>query len=213
MSEVYEVISKYGKMMTGQGYPVGDDAMIIIETAEGVFTTKPGADLGNLKEEDIEKKYMKELPVPRADMKALVYSQTPYLTKCLREAKPFPAALDDMAQVFGPACYVIDARPSKNPKVVGKAMKKALKHNMGCMVLKGADAKGKGMGYTLTMGRNLYEAVVAMQVLEKNAEIFCHAEKLGGVAPLSKMEARLMRAVYKSKYSKAEAEVKTSEVR
>ena len=52
-----------------------------------------------------------------------------------------------------------------------------------------------------------------MQVLEKNAEIFCHAEKLGGVAPLSKMEARLMRAVYKSKYSKAEAEVKTSEVR
>ena len=92
-------------------------------------------------------------------------------------------------------------------------MKKALKHNMGCMVLKGADSKGHGVGYTLTMGRNLYEAVVAMQVLEKNAEIFCLAGKLGGVAPLSRTEARLMRAVYKSKYSKAEAEVKTSEVK
>jgi len=213
MSEVYEVISKYGKMMTSQGYSVGEAAMIIIETSDGVYTTKPGADLGNLKEEDIEKKYMTELPVPRTDMKALVYSQTPYLTKCLKEAKPFPAALDDMAQVFGPACYIVDARPGKKNKVVGKAMKKALKHNMGCMVLKGADSKGHGVGYTLTMGRNLYEAVVAMQVLEKNAEIFCLAGKLGGVAPLSKTEARLMRAVYKSKYSKAEAEVKTSEVK
>jgi len=213
MSEVYEVISKYGKMMTSQGYSVGEAAMIIIETSEGVFTTKPGADLGNLKEDDIEKKYMKELPVPRTDMKALVYSQTPYLTKCLRDAKPFPAALDDMAQVFGPACYIIDARPGKNNKVVGKAMKKALKHNMGCMVLKGADSRGKGIGYTLTMGRNLYEAVVAMQVLEKNAEVFCHAEKLGGVVPFTKLQARMMRARYKGDYSKAEAEYKMGEVK
>ena len=213
MSEVYEVISKYGKMMTSQGYSVGEAAMIIIETSEGVFTTKPGADLGNLKEDDIEKKYMKELPVPRTDMKALVYSQTPYLTKCLREAKPFPAALDDMAQVFGPACYIIDARPGKNNKVVGKAMKKALKHNMGCMVLKGTDSRGKGIGYTLTMGRNLYEAVVAMQVLEKNAEVFCYAEKLGGVVPFTKLQARMMRARYKGDYSRAEAEYKMGEVK
>lgn len=213
MSEIYEVIAKYGKMMTSQGYPVGEAAMIIVETPEGLFKTKLGADMANLKEEDIEKMAKTKLPVPRADMKALVYSQTPYLTKCLKEAKPFPSALDDMAQIVGPACYIIDARPGKSNKDIGRAMKKAFKANTGCMVLKGSNKKGEGVGYTLTVGRNLYEAVVAMTVLEKNAEVYCLAQKIGGVKALKKFDAKLMRFVYKNKYSKKETEVKTAEVK
>lgn len=211
MNDVFEVINRYGKMMTSQGYPVGDAAMMVIETEEGVFSTKAGADLSNLTEEDIEKKYMKELPVPRNDMKALVYSQTPYLTRCLKEAKPFPAMIDDMAQIIGPMCYIVDGRDKNKAK--GKSMKKAMKHNSGCMVLRGVNSKGEGVGYTLTAGRNLYEAIVAMAVLEKSAEIYYLTQKLGGGYPISKNEARLMKALYKGKYSKTEETVRTAEVR
>ena len=65
----------------------------------------------------------------------------------------------------------------------------------------------------MTMGRSLYEAVVAMTVLEKSAEIHFLAQKLGGAQPLPRWEAKLMRSTYKNKYSKAEEEIKSAEVR
>lgn len=54
---------------------------------------------------------------------------------------------------------------------------------------------------------------MAMTVLEKNAEVHCLAQKIGGVKALKKFDAKLMRFVYKNKYSKKETEVKTAEVK
>jgi len=88
-----------------------------------------------------------------------------------------------------------------------------LKDNVGCLVLSGYNDQGEGIGYTVTMGRNLYEAVVAMTVLEKSAEVTLLAEKIGGAKPIPRWEAKLMRLVYKMKYSKAEEKVKASEVK
>lgn len=208
MSEVYEVMKKYGLMMASQKYDIGA-AKMMIETPEGVFATVDGADMSELKEEDIQKMNMDKLPLPVAEMKAVVYSQTPACSKALRDASPFKACLDDMAQVFGHTAYIADGR-DKNQSV-GKSIGKALKGNVGCMVLRGFDKNGKGAGYTLTMGRNLYEAVVAMTVLEKSAEIHFLAEKIGGGVPIAKWEAKLMRLIYKKKYSKAEEKVKAAE--
>ncbi len=208
MSEVYGVMKKYGLMISSQEYETGAVKMMI-ETPEGVFATRDGANMGDLKESDIEKLSVEKLPLPVADMKAVVYSQTPACSKALREARPFKACLDDMAQVFGHTAYIADGR-DKN-KAVGKSIGKALKGNVGCMVLRGFDKNGKGAGYTLTMGRNLYEAVVAMTVLEKSAEIHFLSEKIGGGVPIAKWEAKLMRLIYKKKYSKAEEKVKAAE--
>ena len=63
-------------------------------------------------------------------------------------------------------------------------------------------------GYVITCGRNLYEAYVAMTVLEKAAEVLLKSAVLGGAVPISKIDAKLMREVYKRKYSKAEKEHK-----
>ena len=208
--EVCEVMNKYGKVLVGQEYPVGN-AKFILQTEEGVFATKSNVDFANITEDDIEKLWVKELPIHKAEMKAIVYSQTPSCMQCLKEAKPFPAMLDDMAQIFGPACYIVDGRDGNDSR--GKSIFKALKSNVGCLVLKGFNKKGEGLGYTITMGRNLYEAVVATNVLEKSAEVFLLAEKLGGGKPIPKWEAKLMRMVYKKKYSKAEEKVKASEVK
>lgn len=209
-NDIYEVMKKYGQMMTSQGYPVGS-AKMMIQSAEGVFATREGTDLANLQQGDIQKLEMEKLPLPLPEMKAVVYSQTPFCQKALREAEPFRACLDDMAQVFGHTAYIVDGR-EKN-KSMGKSLLKALKGNAGCFVLRGIDKEGRGVGYTMTMGRSLYEAVVAMTVLEKSAEIHFLAQKLGGAQPLPRWEAKLMRSTYKNKYSKAEEEIKSAEVR
>lgn len=211
MENIYEVMKKYGEMMASQEYTVGDAAKMILQTEEGVFATRDGADVGNLIKSDVVKLNMKSWPILKSGMKAIVYSQTPSCQKCLRDAKPFRACLDDMAQIIGPAAYIVDGRDGNNR--MGKSLIKALRHNAGCFVLRGVNSKGHGVGYTLTMGRNLYEAVVAMTVLEKSAEVFLLAEKLGGAQPISKREAKLMRSIYKRKYSKAEEQLKTAEVK
>lgn len=148
INDIYEVMKKYGQMMVKQPYPVGDAAKMIIQTSEGVFATKDGADMGNLREKDIERLPMETLPIPKTDVKAVVYSQTPFCQQVLREAKPFRACLDDMAQIFGPTAYIVDGRESN--KSMGKSLMKALKNNEGCLVLKGINKDGEGVGYTMT---------------------------------------------------------------
>lgn len=209
--DIYGVFKKYGQMMAKQPYPVGDAAKMILQTSDGVFATRDGADMSDLNERDIEKLSIETLPVPKSDVKAIVYSQTPFCQQLLREARPFRACLDDMAQIFGPTAYIVDGRESN--KSMGKSLIKALKNNEGCFVLKGINKDGEGLGYTMTMGRTLYEAIVAMTVLEKSAEVFLLAEKLGGSKPLPKFEAKMMRKKYKRRYSKAEEKVRLAEVR
>ncbi len=211
MSEVYEIMKKYGSMMASQPYTVGAAAKMILQTSQGVFATRDGADMGKLKENDIQQLGMDTLPIPKPEMRAIVYSQTPYCQQALKEAKPFRACLDDMAQIFGYTAYIVDGRDSN--KSMGKSLIKALRKNAGCLVLKGINKKGEGKGYTITMGRSLYEAVVAMTVLEKSAEVSMLAEKIGGAVPISKRDAKLMRKEYEKNYSKTEEAVRIAEVR
>ena len=195
--------------MTEQGYTVGEAAKLLIETSDGVYGTKDGADLADLKAEDVEKLAVEHLPLSRKGMSAMAFSQTPFCQECLRDARPFKASIDDMAQIIGPAAYIADGR-SSNDKA-GKSMAKAFKQSTGAMVLRGVDKDGNGIGYTITGGRTPYEAVVGMTVLEKSAEITVLADRIGGVKEINKFEALLMHKIYQKKYSKAEADVKKSE--
>ena len=205
----YELIKKYAKMMTEQGYPVGEAAKLLIETSEGVYGTKDGANLADLKLDEVEKLAVEHLPLARKGMSAMVFSQTPYCQQCLADARPFRASVDDMAQIIGPAVYIADGRPSNNK--AGKSMVRAFKRSTGAFVLRGVDKNGNGIGYTITAGRTPYEAVVGMTVLEKSAEITVLADRIGGAKEINKLEALLMHKIYQKKYSKAEADVKKSE--
>ena len=206
----YEILRKYSKMLAEQDYTVGEAAKMMIETADGVFSTKDGADLADLKPEDVEKLAVQHLPLARKGMSAMVFSQTPYCQECIRDARPFMASLDDMAQIIGPAVYIADGRDSNSR--AGKSMAKAFKNSTGAFVLRGVDKDGNGIGYTITAGRTPYEAVVGMTVLEKSAEITILADKIGGAKGLNKLEARMMHKVYQKKYSKIEENAKKDEL-
>lgn len=206
--EIYELFKKYGAMMASQPFPVGEEARLLLDTSDGVYGTKKGANLGALKESDVVKMSDAHFGTSRSGMHARVISQTPYCQRCLREGKTFRAVLDDMAQIVGPEAVIVNTTGSK--KSASVQMAKAVQKATGFFV-QDRVRDGQPAGYTLTIGRNLYEAVVAMTVLEKSAEIALKAGVLGGGKPIPKIEARLMREVYKKKYSKAETEAKAEE--
>lgn len=208
-TEVYNVMKKYAQMMMEQEYSVGTVPKMLWETGGKVYGTRDGANFKKLQENDVIELDMKRIPNLDGMSKAIVYSQTPYCQQWLRDGEGFMACLDDMAQIIGQRVFVVDG--TKTPRKVNRLMKKALRYSAGCFVFVGYDKKGVPQGYTVTTGRNLYEAVVAMTVLEKSAEVAIKAGVLGGAKPINKRIARRMRNFYKLKYSQAEQEIKSAE--
>lgn len=204
--EIFMQFKNCADILTANDFASNEGTRILLEADDKVFGTKIGIDIAKLSEEDIEEMEMKRLPLSRKGKKAMIYSQTFYCQKCLAEAVPFAASLDDMAQIIGPAVYVADGR--KADRSSGKSLKKALKKSNGCLVLRAVDGKGKGLGYSITIGRSLHEAATALTVMEKAAEAEWKAKRLGGSKPLDKKEVKVMRQNYEKNYSqqtKAEA--------
>jgi L-fuculose-phosphate aldolase len=103
-----------------------------------------------------------------------------------------PAVLDDLVQIIGPTVRVADyALPSTRAMV-----KKTLKS------LKGRNAALLANHGAVCLGRDMEEAFVACQVLEKACKAFIEGEFLGGVKSINRFEAVLMHQVYLKKYSK-----------
>lgn len=209
MNHIYEYIKKYSAMLAAQEYPLGEAARLFVETAEGVFATKKDSDLAALSEGDIEKQEFNALPKGKQAIRSILISQTPYCTEWLKCGKPLVPALDDMAQIIGTRAVVIDARSGFN--TVTPQLARKMKSNAGCFVITGQNADGAFEGFTLTVGRTPYEAIVAMTVLEKSAEVTLLAEKIGTPHTINALERKLMRTVYMKKYSKSEADAKEDE--
>ena len=209
MNSIYAYIKKYAAMLAAQPYPLGLAARLIVETDEGVFGTVKGADLANLGEAEVEKLPLSVLPKGRQGIRSIVISQTPACQEWLRRGQALFPALDDMAQVIGTRAAVIDARGGLRKAV--PQLVRIMRANAGCFVVIGHAADGSCLGYTLTVGRTPYEAIVAMTVLEKSAEVALLAEKIGSPQPVSAWECRRMRSIYLKKYSKSEANARAAE--
>ena len=209
MNSIYAYIKKYAAMLAAQPYPLGLAARLIVETDEGVFGTVKGADLADLSETEVEKLPLSVLPKGRQGIRSIVISQTPACQEWLRRGQALFPALDDMAQVIGTRAAVIDARGGLRKAV--PQLVRIMRANAGCFVVIGHAADGSCLGYTLTVGRTPYEAIVAMTVLEKSAEVALLAEKIGSPQPVSAWECRRMRSIYLKKYSKSEASARAAE--
>ena len=209
MNSIYAYIKKYAAMLAAQPYPLGLAARLIVETDEGVFGTVKGADLENLGETEVEKLPLSVLPKGRQGIRSIVISQTPACQEWLRRGQALFPALDDMAQIIGPRAAVIDARKGFQKAV--PQLSRVMRTNAGCFMVIGRAPNGTYLGYTLTVGRTPYEAIVAMTVLEKSAEVALLAEKIGSPQPVSAWECRRMRSIYLKKYSKSEASARAAE--
>jgi len=204
-NKAFALIEKYAKVLAEmEGYDQ-ETWKIFISVDGRIYETENGCDFSNLKRGDVViasgaggSLYPVEhaLLRKRKEIQAIVLSRTPYCKRFELYGEDIVAAIDDMAQIVGHKAPCV----GYGDKTIGRA----LKSSTGCLVKD---------HYTITTGRNLYEAVVALMVLEKSAELNTKAEVLGGVKRLPKPEAELMHQIYRRKYSKAEQEVKKEERR
>ena len=146
---------------------------------------------GNIKPTS-EFKMHAEIFRKRKGINAVIHTHPPSASTVAAARREVPPVLDDMAQIIGPTVRVADYARSSTRKM-NKVALKALKGRMACLLANHG---------AVCIGRDLEEAFVVSQVLEKACRVFIEAEFLGGAKSIPKVEAYLMHQYYLNKYSK-----------
>ncbi|MFN8205956.1 MAG: class II aldolase/adducin family protein [Bacteroidales bacterium] len=128
----------------------------------------------------------------RSTINAVIHTHQMNASTVAAARREVPPILDDMAQIIGPSVRVADYALPNTKKIVRNTMKALQGRNAALMANHGA----------VCIGRDLEEAFVVCQVLEKACKAFIEAEFLGGARGISKAEAWLMHQYFLKKYSK-----------
>ncbi len=128
----------------------------------------------------------------RPEINAVIHTHQMNASTCAAARREVPPILDDMAQIIGPSVRVADYALPSTKKIVRVTVKALKGRNAALMANHGA----------VCIGRDLDEAFVVCQVLEKACKAFIEAEFLGGAKHINKFEAWVMHQVYLKKYSK-----------
>jgi L-fuculose-phosphate aldolase len=138
-----------------------------------------------------EGKLHAEIYRTRSEIQAVIHTHQMNASTVAAARREVPPILDDMVQIIGPSVRVADyALPSTN-KIV-RVTVKALRGRMAALMANHG---------AVCLGRNLDEAFVVCQILEKACKAFIEAEFLGGAKSINRFEAFLMHQVYLRKYS------------
>ena len=128
----------------------------------------------------------------RKEINAIIHTHQMNASTCAAARREVPPVLDDLAQIIGPGVRCAEyALPS-----TGKMMTAVVK------ALRGRNAALMANHGAVCIGRDLDEAFVVCQVLEKGCKAFIEAEFLGGAKSISKFESWVMHKIYLQKYSK-----------
>ena len=128
----------------------------------------------------------------RREINAVIHTHPPSASTVAAARREVPPVLDDMVRIIGPTVRVADYARSSTRKM-NKVALAALKGRMACLLANHG---------AVCIGRDLDEAFVVSQVLEKTCRTFIEAEFLGGAKSINKVEAYLMHQYYLNKYSK-----------
>jgi L-fuculose-phosphate aldolase len=151
---------------------------------------RTGAYEGPLKPSS-EGKLHAEIYRTRSEIQAVIHTHQMNASTVAAARREVPPILDDMVQIIGPSVRVADyALPSTN-KIV-RVTVKALRGRMAALMANHG---------AVCLGRNLDEAFVVCQVLEKACKAFIEAEFLGGAKSINRVEAFVMHQFYLRKYS------------
>lgn len=138
-----------------------------------------------------EKELHCEIYRTRKNINAVIHTHQMNASTVAAARREVPPILDDQAQILGPSVRVADYALPSTKKLTKKTVK-ALEGRMAALLANHG---------AVCIGRDLEEAFVACQVLEKACKAFIEAEFLGGAKSISKFEAYLMHQFYLKKYS------------
>ena len=128
----------------------------------------------------------------RKNINAVIHTHQMNASTVAAAHREVPPILDDMAQIIGPSVRVADYALPGTKKIVKRTIKALKGRNAALMANHGA----------ICIGRDMDEAFVVCEVLEKACKAFIEAEFLGGAKSINKFEAHLMHQYYLRKYSK-----------
>jgi len=128
----------------------------------------------------------------RSDITAVIHTHQPSASTVAAARREVPPILDDMAQIIGPSVRVADYALPNTKKIVRKTIRALRGRNAALMANHGA----------VCIGRDMEEAFIVCQVLEKACRSFIESEFLGGAKNIGPVEAWIMHKYYLMKYSK-----------
>jgi len=139
-----------------------------------------------------EYKLHTEIYRSRPKINAVIHTHQMNASTVAAAGRTVPPILDDQAQIIGPDIRVAPYALPSTRKIV-RATVKALRGRMAALMANHG---------AVCIGRDIDEAFVVAQVLEKACKAFIEAEFLGGAKNINKFEAHLMHQFYLKKYSK-----------
>jgi L-fuculose-phosphate aldolase len=128
----------------------------------------------------------------RSDITAVIHTHQASASTVAAARREVPPILDDMAQIIGPSVRVADYALPNTKSIVRKTLRAMRGRNAALMANHGA----------VCIGRDMEEAFVVCQVLEKACRCFIEAEFLGGAKKIGPVEAWIMHKYYLMKYSR-----------
>lgn len=204
-----KAVRDMGLRLLETGLVIGTWGNVSVRTGDQVVITPSGADYTLLREEDMpvidletgdyegakpssEKGLHLEVYRRRKEINAVIHVHSPHAATMAAARKALPPILDDIAQLIGPGVRVADYALPSTGKIVRKTMR-ALKGRMAALMANHG---------AICLGRDLEEAYLCCQVLEKGCKAYIEAEFLGGAKGISYFEAALMHQFFLRKYSR-----------
>jgi L-fuculose-phosphate aldolase len=209
--EIQQIVCDAGKRLLAEGYVSGtwgnishriDDMYMAITPSGRPYETMNKEEIvivnyhdhtwnGRVKPSS-EFKLHTEIYRKRKKIRAVIHTHQLYASVVAAAQREVPPVLDDMAQIIGQTVRCAEYAHSNTDKIVEVTTK----------ALKGRYAALMANHGAVCIGRDMDEAFVVCQVLEKACRVFIEAEKLGGAKNLDKMEAQMMHTDYLKHYSK-----------
>ncbi len=128
----------------------------------------------------------------RPEINAVMHTHSPNASTVAASRREVPPILDDMAQIIGPSLRVAEYALPGTAKIIKATMKALSGRNAALLANHGA----------ICVGRDMEEAFVTCEIMEKSCRAFIEAQFLGGSVPINGVEAWVMHEFYLKKYSR-----------
>jgi len=203
--EVLETSIKMSKMGFAAGTwgnisaRVDQDRMIITPSGMSYNVLKPeNMVLANIHDLSYEGKLKPSIEFPlhaeiykaRPEINAVMHTHSINACTIAAARKDIPPILDDMVQIIGGSIRITEYALPGSEQMVKNAVKKLENRNATILANHGP----------VCLGRNLDEALITSQIVEKAAKVFIDTQAFGGPVCLTNEDVDLMRKFYLEKY-------------
>jgi L-fuculose-phosphate aldolase len=128
----------------------------------------------------------------RKEIRAVIHTHSQSVCTVAATRREVPPLLDDMVQIIGPSVRVSGYALSGTEKLTRNVVKALQGRNAALLANHGA----------ICAGRDMREAFLACEILEKSCRTFIETEMMGGGVPLDMIQADQVHQYFLEKYSR-----------